>query len=47
MEQEVDYIRLLNNLILKLCNTPLETEKIGKDLLNPFGSLESMQPLEL
>ena len=41
MVLEVDYIKQPSNLILKLCNMLLEIEKIEKDPLGTYGSLES------
>ena len=37
MVLEVDYLELLNNLILNLYNMLLEIEKIRKELLELFG----------
>jgi hypothetical protein len=37
MVLEVDYLELLNNLILNLYNMHLEIEKIRKELLELFG----------
>jgi hypothetical protein len=40
MVLEVDYLKLLSNLISNQCNMHLETEKIGKELSDLYGLLE-------
>ena len=37
MAPGVDYTKLPNNQISNLYSTPLETEKIKKELLGPYG----------
>jgi hypothetical protein len=47
MVPEVDYSELLNNQILNLCNMHLGIEKIEKENLDHYGSLELMQEQEV
>ena len=46
LEREVDFIKLLNNLILSHFSMHLEIEKIKKDPSDHYGFLELMQAQE-
>ena len=47
MVQEVDYLELLNSLILNLYSMLLEIEKIRKEPSEPYGLPELMLELEI